>query len=111
MIIYTKYFEFCMGYWTKTLVTCAAAGIIGAYAGTYATVERVRNEEKCIAELVQNEQPENTIIMDINNDWKPDVVVIKNGKYKLFLGQSDGSFSRASTPELDKKVMEQVQKL
>ncbi len=93
-----------MGYWTKTAVVCAVSGIIGAYAGTYLTFNRAEQQEKELARLITAEKPEKTLITDVNDDWVPDVIMQKQGKYKIFLGQSSGTFKLTTESALEKKA-------
>jgi len=95
-----------MLYWTKTLITCGVAGLIGAYAGTYLTFQRSEQAKKELAELIIAQKPDKTHILDINEDWIPDVVMQKNGKYMTFLGQKDGSFKQISDSTIEQKIKE-----
>jgi hypothetical protein len=100
-----------MGYWAKTLVLCAATGIIGAYAGTYATIDRVKREQKEISRLIEEYKPDKVHIVDINDDWKPDVIIEKGSKVYTFLGQADGSLKLANLQALEQKVRDEVAKV
>jgi hypothetical protein len=99
-----------MFYWTKTLVTCGVAGLVGAYAGTYLTFKRSEQAKKELAELIIAQKPDKSYILDINEDWIPDVVMQKNGKYSTFLGQKDGSFKQISDSTIEQKIREITKK-
>jgi hypothetical protein len=100
-----------MFYWTKTAITCIAAGLIGAYVGTYMTMDRVQREQKEISKLIEEYHPDKVHIIDINNDWHPDVIMEKGSKIVTYLGQSDGSLKLANMQELEQKVRQELAKI
>ncbi len=90
---------------------CAVAGIAGTYAGTYLTMERVKREQKEISRLIEQHHPDKVHIIDINNDWRPDVILQKGSNIDTYLCQSDGSFIKTNAPELDKKARQELAKI